>query len=54
MSMWFYFIPNGTYVIESIADGYRVNANGSSVNEGSTLIFNGAGYIFFTVIDSKE
>ena len=55
MSMWFYFIPSGVYVVESIADGYSavVNADGV-VGVGSTVKFYESGHIGFTLIDKTE
>lgn len=52
MNMWYFFIPNGTYTVESIADGYTATSNGGAISVGSTLKFNGGGYVFFTLIDS--
>ncbi|MEL5892429.1 hypothetical protein AAE250_02860 [Bacteroides sp. GD17] len=55
MSIWFYFIPSGTYVVESIANGYSavVNADGV-VSVGSTVTFYKSGHVGFTVIDNSK
>lgn len=55
MSMWFYFIPSGVYVVESIADGYSavVNADGV-VGVGSTVTFHKSGHVGFAVIDNSN
>ncbi|MDE5760303.1 MAG: hypothetical protein K2I11_05000 [Bacteroides sp.] len=54
MSIWYYFIPSGTYVVEYIADGYSAVANGNPVSVGSTVTFYEGGHVGFTVIDAPE
>ena len=55
ISIWFYFIPSGTYVVESIADSYSAVVNGyGMVSVGSTVKFYESGHIGFTLIDKTE
>ena len=46
MPRWYYVIPQGTYVITSIQNGYSVQSQGSTRVVGDEVSFNGGGGYF--------